>query len=157
MNHVMRRTALAFGALALVGGALFSGCGGSESSPPPDEIVFRWPGREFDITVWPEGKAAGEPERYTLTCTEPSGDHPDPERACEAANDLTAKDFKPVPPDAICTEIYGGPQEARIEGRLIGAGDQPIPVALDLSRDNGCQIDLWDRFAEIVPQPASLG
>jgi hypothetical protein len=98
-------------------------------------------------------KDKGEPQRYTLSCPEPSGEHPDPEKACEAVYDLNTEDFEPVSPDAICTEIYGGPERARLEGTFAG-GDDVVPVALDLSRENGCQIDLWDRFAKIVPQPA---
>ena len=35
------------------------------------------------------------------------------------------------------------------------AGDDIVPVALDLSRQNGCEIELWDRFAGIVPAASS--
>src|SRR5262245_59941274 len=85
MNGVLRRMSVGLTGLA-VGGGLLAGCGASHSATPEDEIVFTWREREFAISVWPERKAAGEPKRYTLSCTEPSGDHPDPERACEAAN-----------------------------------------------------------------------
>jgi Subtilisin inhibitor-like len=140
-------------ALVLVGGALLAGCGSSQSSAPSDDDTSIIAAQtDLDITVWPDGKRAGEPQRYTLSCPEPSGDHPDPVKACEAVYDLNADAFEPVPPDAICTEIYGGPQQARLEGTFAGAADV-VPVALDLSRQNGCQIDLWDRFAKIVPQP----
>jgi subtilisin inhibitor-like len=154
MNGVMQRRGFAFVAVVLLGAALLAGCGASsEDSSPAGGISMIAAQSDFDITVWPDGKGAGEPERYTLSCPEPSGDHPDPDSACEAVYQLNAEDFEPVPPDAICTEIYGGPQEARIEGTHAGAADV-VPVALDLSRENGCQIDLWDRFAKIVPQPA---
>jgi Subtilisin inhibitor-like len=153
MNGVMRRTGLALVALALLGAALLAGCGSGESSDAAGDISMIAAQTDLDITVWPDGKGNGEPEQYTLSCPEPSGDHPDPDRACEAVYDLTADDFEPVPPGAICTEIYGGPQQARLEGTFAGAADV-VPVALDLSRENGCQIDLWDRFAKIVPQPA---
>ncbi len=150
----MRRSGLALCAFALLGGALLAGCGSSESSAPLDGgISIIAAQTDLDITVWPDGKDKGEPKRYTLSCPEPSGVHPDPEKACEAVYDLNAEDFEPVSPDAICTEIYGGPQQARLEGTFAG-GDDVVPVALDLSRENGCQIDLWDRFAKIVPQPA---
>ena len=149
----MGRRELALGALVLLG-ALLAGCGSSESSAPLDDGTSIIAAQtDLDITVWPDGKGAGGPQRYTLSCPEPSGDHPDPEKACEAVYDLNPDDFEPVPADAICTEIYGGPQQARLEGTFAG-GDDVVPVALDLSRENGCQIDLWDRFAKIVPQPA---
>jgi hypothetical protein len=150
----MRRRGLALGALVLLGCALLAGCGGSESSAPLDDGVSIIAAQtDLDITVWPDGKGKGEPQRYTLSCPAPSGEHPDPEKACEAVDDLNAEDFDPVSPDAICTEIYGGPQQARLEGTFAG-GDDVVPVALELNRENGCQIDLWDRFAKIVPQPA---
>jgi hypothetical protein len=149
----MRRRGLALVALVLLGGALLAGCGSGESSSPAGDSSMIAAQTDLDITVWPDGKGEGEPERYTLSCPEPSGDHPDAEAACEAVYELNAEDFEPVPPDAICTEIYGGPQQARLEGTFAGAADA-MPVALDLSRENGCQIDLWDRFAKIVPQPA---
>jgi Subtilisin inhibitor-like len=150
----MLRRGLAPGALVLLGGALLAGCGSSENSAPLDDgISIIAAQTDLDITIWPDGKGKGEPQRYTLSCPEPSGEHPDPEKACEAVYDLNAEDFEPVSPDAICTEIYGGPERARLEGTFAG-GDDVVPVALDLSRENGCQIDLWDRFAKIVPQPA---
>ena len=146
------RRGLALAALVL-GGALLAGCGSSESSAPLDDGTSIIAAQtDLDITVWPDGRGNGEPQQYTLSCPEPSGEHPDPEKACEAVYDLNADDFEPVPPDAICTEIYGGPQQARLEGTFAGAADV-VPVALDLSRQNGCQIDLWDRFAKIMPQP----
>jgi Subtilisin inhibitor-like len=149
----MGRSGLALWALVLLCGVLLAGCGSSESSDPlagdSSMIVAQ---TDLDITVWPDGRGEGEPQEYTLSCPEPSGEHPDPERACEAVYALNGDDFEPVPPDAICTEIYGGPQQARLEGTFAGAADV-VPVALDLSRQNGCQIDLWDRFAKIVPQP----
>ena len=148
----MGRGVLALTALALLGGALLAGCGSGESSAPLDDGISLAAQTDLDITVWSDGKGKGEPQRYTLSCPEPSGEHPDPELACEAVYDLTAEDFEPVPADAICTEIYGGPQQARLEGTF--GGDEVVPVALDLSRENGCQIDLWDRVAKIVPQPA---
>ena len=145
----MGRKALGVCALALLGGQLLAGCGsGDDSASVGDEISIAQ--TDLEISVWPEGKDAGDPERYTLTCPEPSGTHPDPVAACQAMAQLNAADFEPVPPDAICTEIYGGPQQARLEGTFAG-GQDVIPVALDLSRQNGCQIDLWDRFAAIVP------
>lgn len=153
MNRVMARKALCVAALALLGGALLAGCGSGDdetSAPVDDGTSISIAQTDLEISVWPEGKDAGDPQRYTLTCPEPSGTHPDPERACEAIYKLNAADFEPVPSDAVCTEIYGGPQQARLEGTFAG-GQDVVPVALDLSRQNGCQIDLWDRFAAIVP------
>ena len=40
------------------------------------------------------------------------------------------------PPDAVCTEIYGGPQRARIVGTVAGKR-----VWATLTRTNGCEIE----------------
>jgi hypothetical protein len=48
----------------------------------------------------------------------------------------------PLPPDLMCTQIYGGPEEAEITGTLDGE-----QVQASVSRQNGCEIDRWDRLA----------
>jgi hypothetical protein len=91
---------------------------------------------------------AGHRHRATLTCR---GDRAHgtgwlaaaPARACRRARHL------PSPPDAaaVCTQIYGGPQTARITGR-IGARRVDRP----LERTDGCRIDEWDRIVPLVPR-----
>jgi hypothetical protein len=53
--------------------------------------------------------------------------------------------LQPVPPDVACTQIYGGPEEARIAGTVRGKA-----VDAMLSRNNGCEIDRWDRLASVL-------
>jgi hypothetical protein len=50
----------------------------------------------------------------------------------------------------MCTQIYGGPQTARITGR-VGARR----INRKLSRTNGCRIGEWSRMAPLVPAPRS--
>ncbi|MDQ3616821.1 MAG: subtilase-type protease inhibitor [Actinomycetota bacterium] len=52
---------------------------------------------------------------YTLRCDPPGGEHPDPEAAC-AALARAPRALAPVPKGLGCTEIYGGPQTATIDG-----------------------------------------
>ena len=96
--------------------------------------------------------APGKGERtYTLLCSPPGGNHPDPEAACRA---LTRRDdpFAPVPPDAVCTELYGGPQTASVTGTLKGK-----PVDARFSRTDGCQIDRWDSHAALLLERGGIG
>lgn len=51
-----------------------------------------------------------------------------------------------MPADAICSQVYGGPQTARVSGRWRGE-----PVDLALSRTDGCRIAQWDRFGPLLP------
>ncbi len=92
--------------------------------------------------------AAGRAHRATLTCR---GERAratgwlarSPVRACRRARKLPA----PPPQGAICTQVYGGPQRARITGRV---GSRRIDRAL--KRTDGCRIDEWDRMVPLVPR-----
>ncbi|MDQ3612305.1 MAG: SSI family serine proteinase inhibitor [Actinomycetota bacterium] len=89
-----------------------------------------------------------EPERLTLTCEPTGGDHP---AAAQACADLAqaSEPFAPLPPDQVCTEIFGGPQTATVTGTY--RGEQ---VRLDLSRSDGCRIAQWDGLGAVLPGPA---
>ncbi len=51
------------------------------------------------------------------------------------------------PSDQACTEIYGGPDTARLVGRV---NDRPVDIVID--RANGCGISSWDvLLADILP------
>jgi hypothetical protein len=45
----------------------------------------------------------------------------------------------------VCTQIYGGPEEAEVVGTLNGE-----QVNATFSRQNGCEIDRWMRMAGIL-------
>ena len=100
-------------------------------------------GTELTITVWLQGRD-GASEEMTLTCDPPGGTHPNAEEACTALQaDPSA--LEPLPPDSVCTQIYGGPEEAEIVGTLNGE-----QVNARFSRQNGCEIDRWMRMAGIL-------
>lgn len=116
--------------------------------PEPGNGATQAGSTELTIVV-----SAGRGERehtYTLVCDPPGGDHPDPEAACRLLSEL--KDpFAPVPPDAMCTEIYGGPQTATVTGTL--GGD---PVDARFSRTDGCQIARWDKHAALLVETGGV-
>ena len=66
-------------------------------------------------------------------------------RACRAARAVPAGSWDPVPPGKACTEIYGGPETARIAGTVGGRG-----VDADFSRVNGCEIERWDSVSPLL-------
>jgi hypothetical protein len=51
-------------------------------------------------------------------------------------------------PGRMCTEIYGGPQHARIEGTV--AGER---VDVEIARSDGCGIDDWSRLEFLLGRP----
>lgn len=115
-------------------------------SDPPDTAT---PGAaepaRTDLVVEVRLDPAAAPTRTTLTCDPPGGDHPDPAAACA---DLAREPdpFAPLPADAICTQIYGGPETATVTGTYAGR-----PVALELARTDGCRIAQWDRLGALLP------
>jgi len=54
--------------------------------------------------------------------------------------------FAPIPKDAICTDLYGGPQVALITGTFRGGA-----VWTQLARRNGCEISRFQRLSFLVP------
>jgi hypothetical protein len=55
--------------------------------------------------------------------------------------------FAPLSKNLVCTEIYGGPQRARVVGTMDGKH-----VWATFTRTNGCEISRWQRIAPwLVP------
>jgi hypothetical protein len=98
----------------------------------------------LSITVWPEGRGVGTPVRTrSLRCRPARGSHPAPARACRRlfAN-LNA--LRPVPADRFCDRRFGGPQQARVTGRVNGRRVHAL-----FNRRNGCEIERWNRLAPV--------
>ena len=88
-------------------------------------------------------------ERYSLTCGDPvAGDLPDAEAACAHLRGLDDP-FAPLPADQMCTEQYGGPEEALVTGAWKGS-----KVDLTVRRTNGCEIAQWDSLLPLLPAPS---
>jgi Subtilisin inhibitor-like len=124
-------------AVLLAAVALLAGCGSERAGSSAE------PRYDVTVTYRPTG-AGGDEQTATLTCDPDGGTHPDPAKACDAL--LQHGDaLKPVPRDVACTEIYGGPQLATINGPGVHAV---------LSRTNGCEIARWEALAPVIELPA---
>lgn len=124
---------------------LMTGCGsgsgsGTSTSEPPAATTA--PSTELTISVQPQG-IGGPTRTWTLRCNPPGGSLPRAAAACER---LSAEALQPIPPDTICTQIYGGPQTARVRGRLEGR-----PVDARFGRSNGCEIHSWNSVKFLFP------
>ena len=100
------------------------------------------------VTYWENGSKVTPDEVWTLRCNPPRGTLSRPTRACRRLAAGGPKLFAPVPPDTVCTEIYGGPQKARIVGTV--AGKQ---VRATFTRTNGCEIGRWNALSPWLLPP----
>jgi Subtilisin inhibitor-like len=103
---------------------------------------------DLQVTVWPKGKNGGHVVTWSLGCGPAVGTLPGPARACRLLSTLRDP-FAPVPPDQICTQIYGGPQVALVRGTFLGRR-----VWTYFKRNDGCQIARWNRVTFLFPASA---
>jgi hypothetical protein len=93
-----------------------------------------------------DGRAPGTRVVHTLRCDPVGGTHPKRTLACRELARAGWQTLRPVPRDVACTEIYGGPQVVTVTGVIDGRR-----VWARLRRDNGCEIDRWERNRFLVP------
>jgi hypothetical protein len=111
------------------------GCGSNDEQAASPPAVA-----DLTVTVDRDGKG---PDRATTR-----------RRTCAAAADCPAlaavkvEDLQPTPANVACTELYGGPQTATVEGTLRGRA-----VDARFSRVNGCEIARWTAATAILGKP----
>lgn len=110
-----------------------AGCGGNTTSSSAST--------KLRVTIWPQGEN-NRKVTYTLACPQATGTLPAARSACSKLRRLGTRAFAPVPANTACTEIYGGPQIARVSGRLAGKS-----IKANFKRTNGCEIARWSRLA----------
>ena len=121
-------------AVAAVLMVTLAGCGGrTDGVDGPATVV--------DLTY----SAGGAVKTQTLDCV---GTAAEQGASCALLKKLPASAFEPVPKDAMCTMIYGGPETATIKGQIDGK-----KVDAKFSRTNGCEID---RFKKVEPLFAEM-
>ncbi len=142
----MRRAGAAVALAALVSLSL-SACGSDTSSDDAGDGTGSGDtaasGTSLTIEVVSDEGVA--PKTLTLTCDPAGGDHPQPQQACDAIAAAGAAVFEPVPADQSCTMVFGGPQTATITGTYAGKD-----VDASFSRQNGCEIDRWEKLGTTV-------
>ena len=107
-------------------------------------------GTSLRVTYWEDGSGAPD-AAWTLRCSPAGGSLARPARACARLAAGGAKLFASFPPDTVCTEIYGGPQRARIVGTVAGKR-----VWTTLTRANGCEISRWARVSPWLLPPGGV-
>ncbi len=90
-------------------------------------------------TDGPEG--SDEPETEEVSCEEVSDD-----AVVLGDRGTGVGDFDPTPADQACTELFGGPDTATLEGEISGED-----VDAELTRANGCEIERFDSRGPAAP------
>jgi hypothetical protein len=103
------------------------------------------PATNLRITVWPQGPSEEGAQVWRLRCGPAGGTLPRPGAACARLARLE-RPFAPVPKDMACTQIYGGPQVARVTGTFRGRR-----VWATFKRTDGCEIARWNRVRFLFP------
>lgn len=103
------------------------------------------------ITYWDDEQSSAAPQRWTLECNPLGGTLPNRKRACAKLSSLPLGAFAQVPEDAICTQIYGGPQKAVVKGTI---GSKRIWASF--RRHDGCEISRWARFSPWLLPPGGV-
>jgi hypothetical protein len=88
----------------------------------------------------------GSAKRWTLMCTPAGGSLPSPATVCRKLGRL-GEWYAPIPDGTACTQIFGGPQTARVVGRYRGRR-----LWVTFRRRNGCEINRWARVAFLFPR-----
>jgi hypothetical protein len=119
--------------------AVLAGCGGYEGGETPGTQTV------LSIAAWPNGKDAGGKREWKLYCNLSGGTLPKPEEACQRLETFNDP-FAPVPQDTMCTQEYGGPAVAEVEGLYRGE-----TVNATFKRTDGCEISRWNSHAFLFP------
>jgi hypothetical protein len=102
------------------------------------------------VSYW-DGPGATPDRVWTLRCNPAGGSLAKPVLACRKLGIGGAKLFAPSRRDTVCTEIYGGPQRARIVGTVGG-----IRIWTTVTRTNGCEIGRWVRLSPWLLPPGGV-
>ncbi len=108
-------------------------------------------GTSLRITYWEDGSKPAAERVWTLRCGPARGSLPQPGRACARLAALGFRPFAPLPKNIVCTELYGGPQVARIVGTIAGK-----KLWATVSRTNGCEIGRWNGLVPWLLPPGGI-
>jgi len=136
----MRRRLPGLVTLAVIAAVAAGGCDDNERTGPPRGE----PATSLHIVLFPNGRDAPKRQEWDVRCDPIGGTLPEPAGAC-ASLARTDDPFAPVPPETVCTEIFGGYQILEITGRL-----RAKTVRAVFSRTDGCQIAAFDRVAKTL-------
>jgi hypothetical protein len=114
------------------------------SAGPADSTSLR-------IAYWDDGGGLKPDRVWTLRCDPAGGTLVQPARACRRLDVAGPALFTPVSPELACTQIYGGPQRARVTGLV-----EDKRIWATFSRSDGCEIHRWARLSPWLLPPGGV-
>ena len=108
-------------------------------------------GTTLRIAYWEDGTGLKPDAVWTLRCDPAGGTLLLPSRACRKLAVGGAALFAPASEKMACTQIYGGPQRARVTGLRNGRR-----IWATFSRTDGCQIHRWARVSPWLLPPGGI-
>ena len=133
-------------ALLLVAGLAL--CAGPAAAAAPAPVAL-----EVSVREGPDAPARTATLRCVGARARATGNlGADARGACAAARELAGFLAAPPEPGRACTDVYGGPQTARVRGH---AGRWSIDRRL--SREDGCALEDWERAARLLGPIAAHG
>ena len=123
-------------ALLLLAAVGVAACGGTDPAAPAPAPSRTSVAITFDL----DGEGGSAARTVRLRCPSPRR-----EAACRALSALPRDAFAPPPAGQVCTEIYGGPETARIIGVVEGRRVDAV-----FARTDGCQIARFERVAGVL-------
>lgn len=134
----LRPLAVILAAAALAAAA---GCGDDNTGQPSAPAHGK--GTALELTLDADGPGGEKATTATVDCPDPP--RPGPDELCGKALLLDPEDFEPVPADAACTELYGGPDTLTVTGTVDGEA-----VDGTFTRENGCEVDRFDNWSAVL-------
>jgi len=86
--------------------------------------------------------------RWSLECGPPGGSLARAAQVCAKLDAIKGNPFLPVPAGVACTDIYGGPETARVTGTFRGRR-----VWATFRQTNGCEIARWNKLTFLFRSP----
>jgi hypothetical protein len=130
-------TGIAAAVAAILAAGILLGCDDDE------EVGTATGATNLKIALDGDGRGGDRADQALVRCR--GSDSIPSAAACRMVDQLPEDPAAPTPADVPCTEIYGGPDVARIEGTLDGEA-----IDAELSRANGCEIDRFDRWTPLL-------
>jgi hypothetical protein len=129
--------------IAAVVAAASLGCGSASSAP--SEGTAADSATELTISFFPDGRGEDGVKRWTLRCDPVGGTHTRRATACSRLYRMQRPFAVPKEPE-VCTQVYGGPDQAVVAGEHRG---NRVWVLLSLS--DGCKIARFKQLEFLVP------